>query len=154
MVFGAAAGQTPQTDAFFKERAQLQAQAKTAFDDEMAREKKGDCPNANNTRDINACLGGEVETSTANYKTYVGSVRTMLAQPSPFGGPSGNIDHLLGFDQTEAAWLKYRDAMCAGASGLYKGGTIVTSMNESCLLMTLRSHLRELSAVYGDYLSR
>jgi len=158
-VFSAEA-QTPQ-QAFLTQRNQLQKQARTAFDGEMVREKAGDCPKADNTRDIVDCLGKEIDTSTANYKTYAGALRSMLSSlgdPSDdFIGPTGKPltaqEQVKSFDQVEATWTRYREAMCAGAYGLYKGGTVVNIMSGSCELMMLRSHMRELNRVYGKYLS-
>ena len=53
----------------------------------------------------------------------------------------------------QVVWAKYRDAMCAGADGLYRGGTIVNIEVGTCHLMMVRGHMRELAAVYGEYLS-
>jgi hypothetical protein len=166
LLAGMVAGQTQKerTDTFFRERGQLQQRAQAAFDAEMAREKGGDCPNAGNTVEINACLAGEVAKTTGNYNAYAGSLRSMLAQKNPFGGasvaaagptgkPLSQADQLRDFDQTEAGWGKYRDTMCAGAYGLYKGGTIVNAIADGCQLILLRSHMRELKAVYGEYFS-
>jgi len=154
--------QNPKADAFFKERERLQKVAKTALEGEMAREKAGDCPNANNTREMNECYGTELGTSMANYKAYVGALRAMLAQSSPWGeptesGPTGKplseAERLAKFDQMERAWSEYEAAMTNGAFGLYKGGTIVNVMGLTSQLMLVRSHMRELAAVYGEALS-
>ena len=156
------AAQKARSEAFFQQRERLQTQARAAFERERAREKAGDCQNANNTRELNACFGGEVETSTANYQAYANALRAMLAQENPFGesngtGPTGRAltqkELLANFDQAEAAWAKYHDALCAASAGLYQGGTIVTVKLESCNLMALRSHMKEMSAVFGEYLS-
>ena len=152
-------------DAFFQERKQLQERAKAAFDREMAREKAGDCRDAKYTRELNQCFGGEVETSTANYQAYSGALRAMLQQKNPFDsgstgefrGPTGRVhtqqEIINEFDQAQLTWEKYRDAFCSGADGLYRGGTAVNIMVGACQLMVLRSHMRELAAVYGEYLS-
>jgi hypothetical protein len=160
--------QTPglkeRTDAFFQERGRLQKEAGTLFEREMAREKAGDCPNALVTREINDCVGKEVETSTANYQVYAASLRAMLVQKNPWGenenaaaGPTGKPltrqEMVKDFDQMEAAWGKYRESMCTWAFGLYKSGSIAHSVSYNCELMMLRSHMRELRNVYGEYLS-
>lgn len=51
----------------------------------------------------------------------------------------------------EATWTKYREAICSGAYGLYKGGAAVNIESGYCELMMLRSHMRELNRVYGEY---
>ncbi len=151
---------------FQQERKQLLDLAKAAFDREMAREKAGDCRNANSTHETNECLGTEIETSTVNYKAYVGALRAMLIQRNPWSkaaeerggsstGQSLNQQNLvIAFDQMEVDWGKYREAMCAGASELYKGGTIVNAISYSCELMMVRSHMRELAGIYIEFFSR
>jgi len=125
----------------------------------MAREKAGDCPDARTTMAMNQCYGGAIESSEVNYRTYVADLRAMLAQgpDSSTNGPTGRSltrqEFLTRFDQEEAAWQKYREAMLSGADGLYRGGTIVNVMSATCNLMLLRSHMRELVAVYGEYFS-
>ena len=117
----------------------VRGQAKAAFEREMAREKAGDCKDANTTYAINVCLGRESETSSANYKAFTDAVRALLASTS-----QGQED----FDQAQAAWEKYSHLQCSAAFDLYKGGTIAPSTQTSCSLMLLRSHMRELGAVY------
>jgi uncharacterized protein YecT (DUF1311 family) len=140
----------------------LLKQAQAAYAREMARDKAGDCPNAGTTLAINTCLADEVKTSTANYKSYSDALRAMLAQlkdptpeeDGPTGKPLTTREKLANFDQSEAAWARYRDAMCTASVGLYRGGSIVGAISGTCQLMMLRSHLRELNNVYGDYFSR
>ena len=160
------AGQTQkeQTARFFREREDLHKKAKAAFDAEMGREKTGDCRAAQNTREMNACFGGAVDTSIANYKSYSEALRAMLAQPDPFEngaapaagptGPQSTRAQILGnFDHAETAWAQYRDAFCESDTGLYQGGTIVHVMSYTCQLLLIRNHMREMERTYGEYLS-
>ena len=143
-------------------REPLLKQAQAAYEREMARDKTGDCPNAGTTLAINTCLADEVKTSTTNYKSYADALRGMLDQlkdpppgeDGPTGKPLTTKDKLANFDQTEAAWARYRDAMCTASVGLYRGGSIVGAISGTCQLMMLRSHLRELNNVYGEYFSQ
>jgi hypothetical protein len=168
IAFGILAAQTPaptpSSDEFFKERQRLQKEAKSAFDTEMAREKAGDCPNANTTLDIVNCMSAVVEKSTATYKVYLAALRAMLAQPSPYGdiaadvpGPTGKPltreQTLNEFDRMETAWGQYYAAICTGASDFYKGGTAWHPQRLYCDVVILRSHLRELAVTYGESLS-
>lgn len=151
-------------EAFLREREQLKKEAKTALDAEMAREKAANCPNAGTTLAINTCLSAEVAKTNANFRAYTGALRQMLAQPKPWGepndasGPTGKPltqqEMLANFDQTEIGWRNYKAAMCKGAFGLYQSGSIAPSIAATCELLVMRSHMRELAAVYGDFLSR
>jgi uncharacterized protein YecT (DUF1311 family) len=156
-------GQPPK-DAFFQQREKLQAQAKAAFDREMSREKAGDCQNTNTTYDIVTCLAKEVSTTDGNYQAYAGAIRAMLAQKNPYdngtdpaagptGKPATQQENLRRFDEMQSAWERYRNALYSGVDGLYRGGTIVNIEVSTCHLMMMRSHLRELAATYGEYLS-
>jgi uncharacterized protein YecT (DUF1311 family) len=120
----------------------LRAEAKAAFDREMAREKAGDCKDANTMREIHICLSRQYEITFENYKQFTGVIRALLASQ---GQPE--------FDQAEAAWQKYREAQCAAAYALFKGGTIAPGTQLSCNLLLVRSHLRELAAVYDSTLN-
>lgn len=114
---------------------------KAAYDKEMARAKAGDCPDADNTRDIVDCLGKEIETTTANYKAYTGALRSLL-------GIMDAGELVKEFDVTEAAWQKYREAQRTAAYGQFKGGTAAGPNASACDLMLIRNHLREIENVY------
>src|ERR1700687_4483771 len=77
----------------------LRSKAKQAFDSEMEREKKGECPDAKSTLQINVCLDREKKTTTDNYRAYTDAIRAMLGLKEPVlpgialpqRGPSGPI---------------------------------------------------------------
>ena len=83
--------QSTQVKKFFEQRAALQTQAKSAFDREMAREKAGDCHDANTTYDIVMCLEKANESTGANYQAYAGALRAMLAQKNPYDNGEGPV---------------------------------------------------------------
>ena len=137
--------------------ARFREQAKTAFDREMAREKVDACGDASNTRAIVECLGKENETTAANYKTYVGALRSMLGimgadgedpATGPTGKPLTSKELVKEFDATETAWQKYREALCTAAFDQFKGGTAAAPEAASCELMLVRNHLREIDTIY------
>ncbi len=120
----------------------LRSEAKAAFQREMAREKAGDCYNTNTTYATNTCLSKENETSSANWHAFSAAIRGLLDSRSQEE-----------FDKAQGAWETYRHLQCSAASGLYKGGSIAPGTELSCNLLLLRSHLRELEAVYSDTLN-
>jgi hypothetical protein len=107
-------------------RPPIEESSEDVADAEMAREKAGYCPKADNTREIVDCLGQEIGTSTANYKTYAGALRSMLVQKNPYGDAANDATGATGkplsaqeqaknFDQVEAAWTKYIAKQCVQA---------------------------------------
>src|SRR5213592_4089892 len=98
---------------------QRQRDAKTIFDREMSREKAGDCPHADNTRALNQCLSGEIVATRANYRAYLGVLRSMLEARGaddligPTGKPVSGTSLAKQFDDVEAMWEKYRKAQCS-----------------------------------------
>jgi uncharacterized protein YecT (DUF1311 family) len=138
-------------------RTQLQAEARAAFDTEMAREKAGDCRSAGSTYDINQCLSKETAGTKANYDAFVSKLRTLVGlgridtpQPSgPTGRPLTRTELLNEFDAAAAAWDQYRESQCQAAFDQYKGGTIAPSQAGSCELLLRRSRMRDLHGIYG-----
>jgi uncharacterized protein YecT (DUF1311 family) len=146
---------------FMAELERLQSQAKAAYDREMAREKAGDCPNANYTRAIVECLGNEISTTTANFKAFTGAIRSILSLEGSDAkdtilGPTGQTpsreEVLRAFDDAASAWDKYSAAQCDAIYGLYKGGTYTNVAGEACQLLLLRSRMREMDTLYNDAL--
>ncbi len=144
-------------EAFYAQVVRFREQAKGAFDREMAREKAGDCRDADSTRAIVDCLEKENETSTANYKTYVGALRSLLGimgadgenqTPGLTGRPLTSKELVKEFDATETAWQKYREAQCTAAFDQFKGGTAAAPEAGTCELMLVRDHLREIEKIY------
>jgi hypothetical protein len=143
-------------NAFYAQVVRLQGEAKAAYDREMAREKAGDCRDADNTRSIVSCLETENLTTEANYRVYTGALRSRLGltpgdedlQPGPTGKPLTAKETVDEFDAAESAWQKYKKAQCTAAYDLFKGGTAAGPEAGVCWLRLTRSHMRELEAVY------
>jgi len=159
----AARGQAAQTRAEkskseLSQALQRQRDAKTIFDREMSREKAGDCPKADNTRALNQCLSGEIGATRANYKAYMGVLRSMLEArgdndlTGPTGKPLSGAALVKQFDEVAAMWETYRQAQCSAAFDNYKGGTLASTMEARCELLLLRSHMRDVDRIYYDLL--
>jgi hypothetical protein len=165
---GTAFGQSSEPDklkAYIAQLDRLDAQAKAAFDREMAREKAaekaGECPDAMNTRAIVNCLAGEVATTRKNFQVFASTIRAILALdgldakdvvPGPTGTPLTRDEQLQRFDEVAAAWEKYRQAQCAEAYDLLRGGTMAPIAGATCELALLRSHMREMDRIYDNQL--
>ncbi|MGB9458462.1 MAG: hypothetical protein WCB12_20605 [Bryobacteraceae bacterium] len=65
------------------ERESLRAKAKEAFEQEMAREKAGDCPDAHNTYEFNMCYQKAIAVTEQNLKTYEEAIRDLLSLQYP-----------------------------------------------------------------------
>ncbi len=50
--------------------------------------------------------------------------------------------------QTERAWVAYRDAACKAEGDLYKGGTIMPSVELSCVIRLTRQRIAEITGAY------
>lgn len=140
---------------FFAKLDVLKKQGRAAFSDEMAREKAGDCPHAVSTYDMVTCLGREVEKTTANYRDFVGALRSVEHLKSPgvsYEGPSGQPlseeELVKEFDEAESAWQIYHKAQCTAAYGAHKSGTIAPVMEVTCHLQLMRDRMRELENIY------
>jgi uncharacterized protein YecT (DUF1311 family) len=139
---------------------ELRAAAIAAYNAELAREKAPECPDADNTRDINMCLGHEVELTEANYKAFTTALRGMLAlpepavpgAPTPYMGPTGPegtpATNTAAFDAAESAWQAYAKAECSAMDTLWRGGTIVNSIVAECELRMARARMHELDNAY------
>ena len=141
---------------FYAQVQKFQEQASAAINREMAREKARDCGDEGNTRSILDCLEREIETSTANYKTYLSAIRSRLGLRygddlrtlGPTGTPLTSKEMVQSFDAAEAAWQNYRAAQCEMAFNLVKGGTAAHPNEGFCQLLLIRSHMRELEIIY------
>lgn len=143
--------------AVYAQVVRLQRDAAAAFNREMGREKADSCREAINTRDAVECLGRENGVATVNYKAYFDALRSLLAltvgngenrTAGPTGVPLTSKELVEELDGAEAAWQKYRQAQCMAAFDLYRGGTAANPTMESCELMLLRNHMRELEQIY------
>lgn len=140
----------------------LQAQGKQVFDAEMAREKAGDCPDAQTTSDFNTCFGRQLTITGQNLKSYEGIIRElMVPSPQPSVEKSGSVNGLAGpsltparqaaeFGRVEQSWRQYSKAACAAAYHQFDGGSGAQSFEMQCELQLTRDHMRELHMIYGE----
>lgn len=150
---------------FQEARLKLQAQARQAFDAEMALDqadeaKTGECKDANTTFDWNQCLGRVAKATDANYAAFTTALRALIAQKAPEMEASSSAvataapDERPGeFDRSEAAWQHYRDLARKAAFDQYKGASMSPSFALEAYIYLMRSHLRELNLIYGDELN-
>lgn len=150
-----------QSKEYAAKRVKLQTQAKQIFDAEMAREKAGDCPEAQTTYDFNICFGKQAATTDQNLKSFEGIIRELNAPPPQMPGtPDADMpgiagisltpEHLLAeFDRVEQNWRQYRETACTAAFHQFEGGTGGPSFELQCELTLARSHMRELEMIYG-----
>jgi hypothetical protein len=93
-------------------RTTLRAQAEQAYNAEMARQKAGDCLNANNTYEFNVCYASAAGIADQNLKSYEAAIRDLLGLNSPDPTPSQSV---AGFDRMEQLWHSYLEAATAAA---------------------------------------
>ena len=139
----------------------LQAQGKQVFDAEMAREKAGDCSDAQTTSDINTCFGKQLTITGQNLKSYEGIIQELLV-PSPQpgiekNGPKGRAGSNLmpaqqaaEFERVEQNWRQYSKTACAAAYHQFDGGSGAQSFGMQCELQLTRDYMRELHMIYGE----
>ena len=149
-----------QTREVAAQRDHLRFQAKQAFDAEMVREKAGDCLDAGNTYEFNVCYGKAVALTDQNLKAYEDAIHDLLdlhypnltGQP-PMPGPAGPRltpeENVAEFDHLEQLWHPYLDAAATAAFHQFAGGTGGPSFQMETHLRLVRSHMRELDALYG-----
>jgi len=149
-----------------EKRQRLQAQAKQIFDAEMAREKAGDCPNAQTTADFNICFGDQGNITEQNLNSFEGIIRELNAPEPPLpsqsaaepsqpvmgiAGPSLTPEQFLAeFNHVEEVWRRYRETACTAAFHQFNGGTGGPSFQMTCELKLSRDHMRELDMIYGS----
>ena len=143
-------------------RQSLQAQAMGVFNAEMAREKAGDCPDANTTYDFNICYGKQTATTEQNLMSYEGIIRELMAsgprmpgEPTTEmhgpGGPSLTPEQFAEeFDRVEQDWRQYSKTASTAAFHQFDGGTGGPSFEMECELRLTRGHMRELDMIYGS----
>jgi uncharacterized protein YecT (DUF1311 family) len=164
-IFAATGFAQNRLEAYLAELDRLDAQAKAAYDREKARaqaaEKAGDCPKADTTRAIEECLSADIAATRANFTTFSGTIRSILALESPgdrtpASGPTGMpltpVERVKEFDDVAASWDKYSKQQISAAYHLWSGGTIAPVEALTCELMLLRSRMRELNLVYDSQL--
>ena len=121
-------------------RETLRAQAKQSFDAEIARDKAGDCPNATTTYDSNVCLGNAAAATDQSLKTFEIAVHDLLNLANPQSAAE--------FSRVEILWHAYLDGASTAAFEQFHGGTIAPSFQLQTRIRLVRSHLRELDAIY------
>jgi uncharacterized protein YecT (DUF1311 family) len=140
---------------------QLKDQGKQIFDAEMAREKAGDCPDANTTDDFNTCYGKQLDATEASLKSFEATIHGLLepppkmpgeraAPPPSAGGIPTAAQDIAEFESVEQSWRAYRDQACAAAFHQFQGGTGAPSFELECRLQLTRDHMRELKMIYGE----
>ena len=145
------------------QRDALRIEAQAALATEMAREKRGDCPDATTTLAQNQCLGREMATTQENYARFAGALRKMLALaypkmmgepiPSgPTGTPPSAAESVAEFDGLEAEEKLYREHASTAAYHQFQGGTLAPVFAAEAAQKLMRLHMQELAFVYGELL--
>jgi|GEM_PF-2640728 len=83
-----------------------------------------DCSEAVTTREVNACIHKQVRRSETIMADYLLASHEMLAAEA---GASRKLD------VAQQDWQAYRESQCAAIFEYWKGGTIRTTMQLSCL---------------------
>jgi hypothetical protein len=126
----------------------LRSSGTAALSAEYARESAGSmhvCPDANDTRSINECMGNEFRITQKNYVVYVRSIGGLLRLGDPdFPNLPASAQNL---DRAERSWTAYRDAQCHAYQNL-DAGTIQIVNYYDCEIDLTRSHLHELESLY------
>ncbi|MBV9300619.1 MAG: hypothetical protein JOY62_04935 [Acidobacteriaceae bacterium] len=145
-------------------RNELRTRARAALDAERAREKAGDCPNADTTFAAEKCLNAEIDKTQGNYAAFTSALREMLGLARPLGpgempisGPTGMPlsapERVAEFDRIENEWKRYRDLCTAAAYDEFKGGTEAPVFELEAQQRLARLHLEELSFIYDNELA-
>jgi uncharacterized protein YecT (DUF1311 family) len=137
-------------------RNNLRAKAKQVFDAEMAREKTGDCPNAQTTVDFDTCYDNAIKATDSNLKEYEDTIRELLGLHVPGSGAETPAPQqltpeqdALEFDHLEQAWHTYLKIAISTALHQFDGGTGGPSFVMETQLRLTRNHMRELDKIYG-----
>ena len=138
-------------------RQALRAKAKQAYDSEMARQKAGDCREANNTREFNTCYDQALGSTEGNLKVFEGAIRDLLGLHYPgeterTQGPAGPEltpeQEVAEFDHIEQLWRSYLQSATTAAFHQFGGGTGGPSFEMEMHLRLVRSHMAELNDIY------
>lgn len=151
--------------AWLENHQSLQAKAKQIYDAEMARERAGDCPDAQSTLGFEECYSKVFDTLSASLKDFESTLHALMAPPPEMPaegetnganrtGPAGPVltpDQLSAeFDQVEHVWRQYEEAACTAAFHQFDGGTGGPPFEAECEIKLTRNHLRELNLIYGN----
>ncbi len=130
--------------------------ARSSYSAERSHEKSGECPKAFSTHEMVTCLDAEVRKTTANYRAYVGAIRSTEALVSPEeattnqlpGSPLRPEERAKQFDQVESAWQSFQKIQCQAAYDVYAPGTIAPVAQLTCELRLLRDRMSQLESIY------
>lgn len=128
------------------DRETLRTRARQSIDTEMARDKAGDCLGANTTYDSNVCFASAAGAAEQSLKTFETAVHDLLNLADPQSAAE--------FSRVEDLWHPYLDAAATAAFDQFRSGTIGPSFQLQTRIRLIRSHLRELDAVYYSALHR
>lgn len=137
----------------------LKDKAKTAYNAEMQREKEeqgDDYRQSISSGNLTVYLKKELETTTANYQTYIGALRSAETLDGPEDGerytrgfklPS-KTSNLKEFDKVESMFQEFRKLQCTAAYNANLEGSIAPVVAQACELELMRNHMRELEHIY------
>lgn len=89
--------QKPEWKTYYARLDSFRSRGTAALEAELAREKAGDCPNAQSTYEINMCLTAEMKTTQSNYEAYVRAIGGLLRAPTPSSVPANPKDPSTGY---------------------------------------------------------
>ena len=124
--------------------------AKAAILAESAREKAGDCHDAQNRMQMDECLDLETHRTDENYRAYVAALGSLLRLDPP---ATGKPDVAAEFDHAEELWRSYRKAQCTALYDQYADGTIRVAVYGGCMQTLTRSHMHALDQIYEMFLT-
>jgi len=108
------------------------------------------CP-GENTLEINACFGQQLDAANSDLNRYIAAARLRLADEAHTDGHTAALA-LADFDQAEKAWLAYRKAECGAVYDYWSDGTIRTSMELTCEIDLTRRHAHTVWSEWLTYM--
>ena len=151
VLFGASlAAQTADRAPTEAKQKAFQSRGASALAAETARGKRGDCVNARDTMQSNACLTREMGITDANYKSYVLALGGLLRLS--VDEPAAAADLGRKFDTAEAHWQDYRKSQCDTLYQYFIQGTIRGIAYGNCMQTLQRQHMHDLATIYSDVL--
>jgi uncharacterized protein YecT (DUF1311 family) len=96
------------------------------------------CNAANTQMEINQCFGDAYQKADKD----LNQLYSRITKNQDAAGLSR-------LQTVQRAWLKYRDAQCAAAAAIYRGGSIESSIRSECLMRITRTRIDELQHVYA-----
>ena len=112
---------------------QCQRAARTAFDEEMAREGK-DCVGVANTVDENNCQAEALRLTERNFATFVSALEGLVGRSTLVA--------------SQRAWLSYRTSQCDAIFDFFSRATIAPSAQTRCTIDLTRSRMRDLDGLF------